>query len=111
MNIELHLSGLTAEQLIAISSVLNGTSASVDKVVTNTKPADKPKDKVTEKPKDEPKGDVAEITVEQLTQKAQAYAGKNGRDAFLEVLAGFGVKNISGVPAEQRAALLAKLEG
>lgn len=108
MNIELHLSGLTAEQLIAIAGLLNGTSASVDKVKTDAKPATKPADK----PKEEPKAqtDKAEITVEQLTELGKAFAGKNGRDAFVELLGGFGAKNISGVPAEQRAALLAKLE-
>lgn len=108
MNIELHLSGLTPDQLIAISNLLLGTPASVDKVKTN---ATVKADKVADKPKDEPKADVAEITVEQLTELGKAFAGKNGRDAFVELLSGFGAKNISGVPAEQRAALLAKLEG
>ena len=107
MNISLHLEGLTAAQVAAIAAVLDGSAPAA--AAPNVKPATAKTEPKTE-PKTEAKSDATEITVERLTELGKAFAGKNGRDAFVELLGGFGAKNISGVPAEQRAALLAKLE-
>lgn len=116
MNIELHLSGLTAAQVAAIGQILEGGSAPAPAASSRANKGNEtataaaaPETAKVETAK--ANTETAGVTVEQLTELGKAYASKNGRDAFVELLGGFGAKNISGVPTEQRAALLKKLEG
>lgn len=111
------------------ASALAAFMSSIGNPAINTSPSSqgeepKPRTRTAPKTEDQPEtqaqpdvkgktaaGDeVGEVpSVEDVTKAGLAYAKANGRDAFIELLAGYGAKNVSGVPEDKRAELLEKL--
>lgn len=102
-----------ADLAAAIAGLAGGTATTApaaDKAPA-AKPAVKPAAKAADKPAEEPKAEAdagGETTIDDAKAAMKVYMDANGRDAVIELLGRFGVKNISALPATQFGEFIAE---
>ena len=90
MSITITITDPTPAQIAALFGTAEAAAPKAEKA--------KPKaEKAKDKPKAEEAADSDSPTKEEVTKAAQAYAGKNGRDALKELLEEFKAANISSI--------------
>lgn len=105
MSITITITDPTPAQIAA----LFGTTGTSNTKVAKEKPkAEKAKVEKTEEPETEDAADDGAPTKEDVTKAAQAYAGKNGRDALKELLEEFKAANISSIDEGDYAKFIEK---
>lgn len=107
------IAALFGLDFVAVESAANGGSPTKRQAAAAKPKAEEPE--VKAKPevqgKDAAGDDVAEVPDQAaVTAAAQKLAGKNGRDALVEMLDKYGAKQVSGVPEDKRQAFIDAVE-